>query len=83
MSALRLARSACALSLVLGGCSIDDNRPDVWRTGPGMLADQFPRDEANCNNEARALVAINRFAYFRSVWMDCMVGKGWLYMGKQ
>lgn len=72
-----------SLASLLGGCSIDDNRRDVWRTGPGMLAGQFPADEAYCKNEARRIVAVNRYAYFGEVWTDCMKAQGWQYMGKE
>jgi hypothetical protein len=72
---MKTTASILILVLSLAACS---DEPEYFRMPGGSQPGQLDRDTAACNNEARAIVGVNRYVHFNQVRRDCLIGRGWV-----
>jgi hypothetical protein len=66
-----------AVLAAVTGCQSTQPPGFIARRSKGQSAESIAAAAASCRNEARAILGVNRNAWFWPTYSDCMVGKGY------
>lgn len=71
-----------AASVIAAGC--DKTGPERWKSMAGQPRgeQQLQMDAAACRNQARLIIAASAAATFGEAYGDCMMARGWQFMGR-